>query len=118
MAPLACIPSLVMCWRRWCAQVGSDGKTDPQELKDTSSRLPSKTLPDQQPPGQLVRDALLRETCCHFDLSPAVSCVEQLVWRADQQASRCGCGVWEADAVPSLLQTNVDAVNAAKSNGE
>ena len=54
VGPLACSPALVTCWRLECTQVGSDGKTDPQELKDTLSRLPSKTLPDQQPPGQLV----------------------------------------------------------------
>jgi hypothetical protein len=65
VGPLACSPSSVICVRLWCTQVGSDGKTDPQELKDTLSRLPSKTLPDQQPPGQLVRNALLGRICHH-----------------------------------------------------
>lgn len=89
MGPLACSPLLVIRWRLWCTQVGSDGKTDPQELKDTLSRLPSKTLPDQQPPGQLVRNALLRRICHHATFrSPSLLCAERLVWRAEQQASR------------------------------
>lgn len=35
-------------------QAGSSGNEEPQALRHTLSRLPSKSLGDQQPPGQLV----------------------------------------------------------------